>query len=594
MKPTASPVPLQFEESRHAPDVEAVRRSTDRWRWLLAFTVMVMTALIWGVWAETTTHENHQALSAAARRQGNLSVAVGHYLTRALGNADAVAQYLSGVHSSPGSNFPAQLRERGRVNTLLAEALACGEDGSSLSSRSAGDASAFARWCPHWLQEAPARARTFPARPVKSGDLTLVPLLTRVAGTADRPAGVIALLVDVRDLLGLLQDYSIPDETVVLVAGPDDQPRARWHNVDRMKEQRAPEVAVLPEVLAAGTLGQPVTVEGRQILASARRVQAFPLTVFVGTSVADTLAGPRARSFYYAIACTVATLVIATFAWLLLRLQNQASQTAESLGRARERLQVLNNALEGKVRARTGELEAALRDLEAFSYSVAHDVRAPIAAIQGFASALEPAVAAAGDARSSHYLRRIVANATQMSELTESLLELGKLSRAPVATTRVDVSTMAHEVLAGLREQSPKRAVETRVQDGLTVRGDRVLLRQVLENLLGNAWKFSAARSPAVITVTGQEEDGWKTIVIRDNGEGFDSSQASEVFKPFRRMHAAGAFPGTGIGLAMVERILRLHGGRTWIQSSPEKGTSVFIALPVDEDSGVEGDVPGG
>lgn len=592
MAPTSSSVPLPFEDSQPAPDLEMIRRSTGRWRWLLGLTVLVMTALIWTVWAETTTHERRQAVSAAARRQANLSVAVGHYLTRALGSADAIAQYLSGVHVSAGPNFPALLRERARVNTLLREVLACWEDGSVLSSSRAEDPTQLARWCSQWLQEAPPGAQTFPARPVTAADSTLVPLLTRIAATIDRPAGVIALLVDVRDLLGLLQDYSIPDETVVLIAGPDGLPRARWHSVSGMRQQRSPETAVLSEVLATGTQGQRVTVDGHQILASARRVQAFPLTVFVGTSVTDTLAAPRTRSLYYAVACAVATLLIATFALLLLRLQNQASQRAESLGRARLRLQALNDALEGKVRARTGQLEAAYQDLETFSYGVAHDVRAPIAAIQGFAAALEPIMDAAADSRSSHYLRRIVANAAQMSELTESLLKLGKLSRASVATNRVDVSAMAHDVLAGLREQEPNRPVDTKVQEGIVVRADRVLLRQVLENLLGNAWKFSAARTPALITVAGsQDEDGWMTIAIGDNGEGFDSAHASEVFKPFRRMHAAGAFAGTGMGLAIVERIMRLHGGRAWIQSGPEAGTSVFIALPGEHASGRDGTV---
>jgi signal transduction histidine kinase len=303
--------------------------------------------------------------------------------------------------------------------------------------------------------------------------------------------------------------------------------------------------------------------------------------VFVSTSVPDILAGPEMRSGYYAVACAVATLFIAAVALLLLHLQNQATARAESLARARQRLKTLNEGLEHQVRARTSELEAAYDDLEAFSYTVAHDVRAPIAAIQGFAAALAPAVEANGDTRPAHYLKRILANAAQMSELTEALLELGKLSRAPVATTRVDLSAMAHEVLAGLREREPgQRAVETKVQEGLAVHGDRVLLRQVLENLLGNAWKFSAARSPALITVEGRRgADGRMTVAIRDNGEGFEAAGAADLFRPFPRLHAATEFPGTGIGLATVERILRLHSGRVWIESSPEAGTTVFFTL---------------
>jgi signal transduction histidine kinase len=321
--------------------------------------------------------------------------------------------------------------------------------------------------------------------------------------------------------------------------------------------------------------------------------------VLITTSMADTLQEPNARSFYYGMAGAGATVLIVLFALLLLHLQDRSLRMAESLGRARQRLQALNDELEAQVRERTGALEAAYHDLEAFSYTVAHDVRAPIAAIQGFAEALAPTVEATGVPKASHYLRRIVANATQMMELTESLLALGKLSRPPVEAVRVDITSMAQEVLAGLQErEGAGRNVQVSVDEGLAVRGDPVLVRQVLENLLGNAWKFSAARSPAVIGVRGVRDvgkvgevdevgelgdvgsqAGWITIAVSDNGEGFDHASAVGLFMPFRRMHAPGAFPGTGIGLATVERILRHHGGTAWIDSSPREGTTVFFRM---------------
>jgi signal transduction histidine kinase len=571
-------VPAASEDSHDGPDLEVVRRSASRWRWVLALTVLAMTALVWGTWVEITTYEKKQALSAAARRQGNLSIAVGQYLTRALGNADAVAQYLAGVHASPEPDFAGQLASRARANTLFAAMWTCQEDGTLLSAGTT--TSDGSTWCKAWLDAAPADAKTFAGRPVRAGDATLVPLLTRLPAGGGRAPGVLALLVDVGSLLGVMQEYRIPDETVVLVAGADDRVRARWHNATRVADQRAPEAALLPAVLAAATLGQQHQVEGRLVLASARRVQPYPLTVLITTSVPDTLAESNRRSRYFAAAAGLATGVIALFALVLLRLQNQAVRSAESLGRARQRLQALNDELEEQVRARTGELEGAYRDLEAFSYTVAHDVRAPLAAISGFADALAPTVEATGDPKASHYLRRILANASQMNQLTESLLELGKLSRPAMVSLRVDLTALAHDVVAGLREREHSaRAVEVTIQDAMEVQGDPVLLRQVLENLLGNAWKFSAARSPAVIGVTAQGDDGWTTVAIRDNGEGFESSTAVDLFKPFRRMHAADAFPGTGVGLATVDRILRLHGGSTWIESSPQGGTTVSFRI---------------
>lgn len=572
---------VSFDESRAGADIEVVRRSAARWRAVLAVTVLVMIGLTWGTWVEITAHERQRAMAAAARRQGNLSVAVTQYVRRALDNADAVAQYLADRRPSRRPEFFRELEGRARANGLVKEVTVCFNDGAPLSSGVSAMAPDRARWCSQWLQEAPAAARTYPARPVRASGDTFVPILTRAAGGEDGATALIAMLVDVRSLLGLMQEYSIPDETVVLVAGADGVPRARWHSAGGMSDQHAPEITVLPSVLATGTLGQLHRVDGRLVLASARRMQTYPLTVLIATSVADTLAEPHSRSVLYGLAAGVATVLMIVSALLLLLLQNQAVRSAEALGRARLRLQSLNNELEELVRARTAELEGAYRDLEAFSYTVAHDVRAPLGAIQGFAEALAPAVEASADAKASHYLRRIMANAAQMNQLTVALLELGKLSRPGMVMMPIDLSAQAREVLQGLREQGGStRAVETKVQEGLLVRGDAVLMRQVLENVLGNAWKFSAARAPAVIGVTGErDEEGWITIAVRDNGEGFDQASAMGLFQPFRRMHAPGAFPGTGVGLAAVERIVRLHGGRTWIESSPEGGTTVFLRL---------------
>jgi signal transduction histidine kinase len=579
-------VPVAFEESQSGPELEVVRRTSSRWRGALAVAVLLMITVIWGTWFEITKHEEEQALAAAARRQASLAVAVSQYLTRAFGNADAVAQYLAGVRPAASPEFARELEARARANSLFIEMTVCFADGSMLTSGGAANAPDRAGWCDAWRREAPPDARTYPAQPVRASGNTLVPLLTRVAAAGERPAAVIALLVGVRSLLGLLEEYSISDETIVLVAGADGRLRARWHSATDTSDQQAPEIAVLPAVLARATPGQPHLVGGKAFLASARRMPAYPLTVMVATSVVDTLAEPRQRSAIYAFASGIATLLVVVFALLLLRLQNQALRSSESLGRARLRLQSLNDELEEQVRVRTAELEAAYHDLEAFSYTVAHDVRAPIAAIQGFADALAPALAAGGDPKSLHYLGRIRANATQMNQFAGSLLELGKLSRPPMVMMPIDLSALAREVLVGLRERDlGARVVESTVQDGLSARGDAVLLRQVLENLLGNAWKFSAARTPAVISVTGEcDAQGWATIAVRDNGEGFDQASAVGLFKPFRRMHAPDAFPGTGVGLAMVERILRLHGGRAWIESSPEQGTTVFFTIRAGAD----------
>jgi len=575
-------VPAPAPDSQHAPDLEAVRRSAFRWKRLLVSTVLVVITLIWVTWYEITTHEQSESLIAEGRRQGNLAISVSQYLTRAFANADAVAQYLASVHASAAMTLPEQLASRARANPLFLDLSVCFDDGTLLTSSSGGASAQRKAWCRAWLGDVPQDVKSFAGQVVDHPSGTLVPLLTRLPAAVDRGAGAIALLIDVRNMLGLMQEYSVPAETVVLVTGADGKVRARWHSRVGMSDQRAPEAALLPAVLSAATLGQLHAVEGKPVLASARPMQKYGLDVLVVSSVQDTLAEARTRSFYYGIASASATVLVGLFALLLLRLQAKALRSAESLGSARQRLQDLNDELEQKVHARTAQLEAANRDLEAFSYTVAHDVRAPIAAIQGFADALRPAVdAAAGHPKAGHYLRRIVANAGQMSELTESLLALGRLTRPASPPATLDLSAMAREVVSGLQErESSTRAVDLSIQEGLCVQGDAVLMRLVLENLLGNAWKFSAARQPAVIALEGQCDDqGWLTVAVRDNGEGFDPARAVDLFKPFRRMHPAGAFPGTGIGLATVERILRLHGGSVWLQSSVEGGTTAFFKM---------------
>ncbi|HEX2547449.1 MAG TPA: ATP-binding protein [Ramlibacter sp.] len=558
-----------------------VRRSARRLQRLLLWSVGIVLVLVWAAWAEIARHDRTQAVAAAARRQANLLTAVSHYLGRALSNADALGSFLARAYTTPGTDFTAALSERAAANELFTEMVLCGNDGLGTSTRPGGDRRA---WCGEWLRVTPVGARNHPAPPVGEQGVSHVPLLTHLPATPERPAGVLALLVEVPRLLGLLQDYSIPDETVVLVLGADGVPRARWHSQRGMADQRAPEAALLPAVAASRAVGQLHAVDGQIKVVSARTMPARPLVLMVATDLTATLADPHRRARQAALVAALVSVLLPLFALVLLRLQGRIAAMAEDLGDAHARLQALNAQLEEEVRARTAELEQAYQELETFSYTVAHDVRAPLATIAGFAQALQDAPSTQGDARAMHFVRRIQANAAQMNALTEALLALGKLTRASVVSAPVDLSELAAEVLAGLRERDAgARDAQVDVQPGIVVSADPVLMRQVLENVLGNAWKFTARRMPARIRLDANPgpQEGWTTIRVEDNGEGFDASQVRDPFKPFQRMHDAAEFPGTGIGLATVERIVRLHGGTVAIASVPEAGTTVSFTLPV-------------
>jgi light-regulated signal transduction histidine kinase (bacteriophytochrome) len=229
-------------------------------------------------------------------------------------------------------------------------------------------------------------------------------------------------------------------------------------------------------------------------------------------------------------------------------------------------------------RAWVAELERANRELDAFSYSVSHDLRAPLRAIDGFASILLTDHADALDDRARHCLDRIINGVARMSSLVEALLELARISRVSLTKSDVDLSALSAEVVAELATANPGRVISVMIEPGLSARGDRQLLNVVLLNLIGNAWKFTSRTPDARIEVVRLrgEPDGF---VVRDNGAGFDMNHAANLFAPFQRFHQATDFAGTGVGLATVYRVVTRHGGRIWAEAAPGCGAAFFFTL---------------
>lgn len=250
--------------------------------------------------------------------------------------------------------------------------------------------------------------------------------------------------------------------------------------------------------------------------------------------------------------------------------------------RAEAEISELNRQLEDKVHRRTAQLEAANKELEAFSYSVAHDLRSPLSSIDGFSRLLEKAVSADTAERTGHYLSRIRAGVRQMGELTDGLLSLAHISRTRLKADTVNLSAIAERVLALCQERDAKRVVKVNVAPGLVAVGDSVLLRQVIDNLMGNAWKFTAhAEAPEIwFGKIPDENPESTTFFIRDNGAGFDMAYADKLFGTFQRLHSPAEFSGTGIGLATSHRIISRHGGRIWAEGAVGQGATFFFTLP--------------
>ncbi len=240
----------------------------------------------------------------------------------------------------------------------------------------------------------------------------------------------------------------------------------------------------------------------------------------------------------------------------------------------------LNEGLAGKVRDRTAELEVANSELRAFAHSLAHDLRAPIAAIRALAHVLEQRMQAAAE-KDRHYASRIRQAAQQLDDYVEALLSHARLSQVSLSPARVDLSATAEAILDDLRVRDPDRAVTLQVQPGLCAVADPTLVRMVLQNLLENAWKFTKNRGDAEIRFSGEREaDGSTTFCVADNGAGFDMDYADKLFGAFQRLHTQAEFPGTGIGLANVQRIVARHGGRVWARGQPDAGAAFFFTLP--------------
>jgi PAS domain S-box-containing protein len=225
------------------------------------------------------------------------------------------------------------------------------------------------------------------------------------------------------------------------------------------------------------------------------------------------------------------------------------------------------------------ETDAANRELEAFSYSVAHDLRAPLRSIDGFSQAILEDNAEQLDALGKSNLARVRAAAQRMAHLIDDLLSLSRVSRAELHREQVDLTKMVRGTLDRLREADTKRDVELVVPEGLVAKGDGELLATVMENLLGNAWKFTTHVPKAHIEVGVTSKDGQPVYFVRDDGAGFDMAYAGKLFGAFQRLHATAEFPGTGIGLATVHRIVRRHGGQIWAESEVARGATFFFTL---------------
>lgn len=383
--------------------------------------------------------------------------------------------------------------------------------------------------------------------------------------------GMVAVTVRLDYFVELFQSLDLGDGGNVAVYRSDDfRLVVRWPQIEANFNKPLPADSPTRAALADGrktaTLQVKAAADGRTRIYGYHVHDRYPFFVSVGIARDTALEQWRNRSLTIGL---FVLLLVAALVWLLLRML-----------RAEASLARLNEELEKRVLERTAAFELANRELEAFSYSISHDLRTPLRGIAGIARILEVDHGAQIDAMGRKLLVRMRDAAKKMGELIEDLLRLSRLTRSDMVLTTVDLSALAAEIVEVLRAAEPERRVTFVAPPRLEVQGDRNLLGILLENLLGNAWKFTAKHATARIELGVLAGEGEITCFVRDDGAGFDQAHAAHLFAPFHRLHRDEDFPGTGIGLATVQRIIQRHGGRIRAEGAVEKGATFYFTLP--------------
>jgi signal transduction histidine kinase len=561
--------------------------------WLIATVALVLSALVWAFFLAHIKEERDESLRAQARHNANLATIFAEQAIATVEDVDGMLLDMRRAWHDKGRAL--RLEDLPTSMNLTAKALVyraiINEDGKIEVGLPLPES-------------ANVMDREYFKAQQQAGDVDKLVVGTAVVGWTtgrqtvhisrriNKPGGgfggVAVVGLDPTIFTELYQKVDMGDNGLVAFIGFDGKLRARRLRSAVSFEGDASGNTHLRKALAEretktrGNVLMRSEVDGVVRLVSFQIIPSLSMMVIVGTSSDEALAGAAQREQHYLSIATGATVLFLMLAAALsaffIRQRKHTSQ-----------IESLNLGLEQRIEARTRDLQEANQRLEAFSYSVSHDLRGPLTTIDGFSVLLQRRKALQADESSLALVGRIRSGVAQMSQLVDGLLSLATISRGKVVREPVSLTILAKALLKqhaqADAELDIQREVEVTVHDNLVAQADSRLMNSVLGNLIGNAWKFSANVPAPRIEVGSQVGEGGETVFfVRDNGAGFDMAVAGKLFQVFERLHASSQFEGTGIGLATVKQIIAMHGGRVWAESAPGAGATFFFTV------GEEGD----
>ncbi len=546
---------------------------------VIAVFCVVLIAIVWTAVFAQIEIDRQTTIDKAVTQNSNLVKAFEEHTIRTIKGIDAATLFIAHEYARLGMkiDIASYIKDTYIDGMLFTNIGVSNERGDMLASSqlrsgaiNIADREYFKIHIPHDSKG------LFFSKPVQSritGNWTF-PMSRRISKPDGGFGGIVSVAVDPRYFSDFYQKAELGEKGVVDLIGRDGISRARRDGTTASVgfDHKDANLLKVSRIDPVGNILTRGIADGTPRYVSYRVLQNYPLIIIVGTSQAEVLAPHMQRKQQYVWAAIMVCLFIVLMGWLLMLAVTRQQRATDALAR-------INTELETRVASRTAELEAANSELNSFSYTIAHDLRAPVRAIGGYSSIVLRDNENKLDKSTVGYLRRVVAGAEHLGELIDDLLNMARLSRLEMRRQELSFSELAARAVQSLKQAFPERGVDISIQPGISINGDPGLMRALLDNLIGNAWKYTGKTSAAQIAIGVENHNGQSVYFVRDNGAGFDMQYVHKLFAPFQRLHHRDEFEGTGIGLATVKRILDRHGGRIWLESAINAGTAVFFTV---------------